>query len=239
MKLPLASDPVVRMRKLSALFALLASAAALRFAWPRLEGSWRWWFPALWIVSPCLVLYGRMARSYSLQVLLAVIAIDRFLKFARDPGNRRQALLFALASTLLLYTHYVPGIALLAAANLTLIFRLRSLRPLILPNAVIVLLYSPWIGIALYVLRRVERTTDDYAVMGNPVSEHIVKLGYMGASFLFGKSLPWDAALAEHFNRHPHYFQPRARLDQLLIRLLGWKDIAPYLYEVVEFTPRD
>jgi uncharacterized membrane protein len=191
MKLPLASDPVIRMRSMSALVTLIASAAVLWFVWPRLNGPERWWFLALWTVSPCLLLYGRMGRSYSMQLLVGVIAVDRFLKFLQHPGSRRHALWFALASAVVLYTHYAPGLALLAAANLVIFWRLRAVRPMLLPNLAILLLYSPWIATSLHALGRVAHRGEIYRVTGSAAWEHLVKAGYTGMSFLFGESLPW------------------------------------------------
>jgi uncharacterized membrane protein len=191
MKLPIVSDPVIRMRSMTALVTLLASAAVLWFAWPRLNGSERWWFVALWTVSPCLLLYGRMGRSYSMQLLVAVIAVDRLLKFLKDPRSRRHALLFALASAVVLYTHYVPGLALLAAANFVFLWRFRTMQPMLLPNLAVLLLYSPWIATSLRALGQVARIGENYRVTGSAASEHLVKAGYTGMSFLFGESLPW------------------------------------------------
>lgn len=190
MKLPLASDPIVRMRSMTALVTLIASAVVFWFAWPRLSGSERWWFVALWTVSPCLLLYGRMGRSYSMQLLVAVIAIDRLLKFFKDPASRRQALWFALASAVVLYTHYAPGLALLAAANLVFLWRFRAIRPMLLPNLVVLLLYWPWIATSFHALGQVARSGAFYRVTGSAASEHLVKAGYTGMSFLFGESLP-------------------------------------------------
>jgi uncharacterized membrane protein len=191
MKLPLPSDPVIRMRSMSALVTLIASAAVLWFAWPRLIGSERWWFVALWTVSPCLLLYGRMGRSYSMQLLVAVIAVDRLLKFLKEPASRRHASLFAVASAVVLYTHYAPGLALLAAANLVFLWRFRSMRPMLLPNLAVVLLYLPWIATSIHALSQVARIRENYRVTGSAALEHLVKAGYTGMSFLFGESLPW------------------------------------------------
>src|SRR5512135_3506739 len=67
------NDVLVQLRVLSVVFALLATIALdrlwLKHAPPRLRA----WCLALWTFSACLLLYSRMARSYSLQVLGFVV----------------------------------------------------------------------------------------------------------------------------------------------------------------------
>src|SRR5215472_8095393 len=58
---------VVGARALSALFVLAATVAIDRCWLRSLDQRSRTWFLILWTLSPALLLYGRMARSYSLQ----------------------------------------------------------------------------------------------------------------------------------------------------------------------------
>src|SRR5512140_1385943 len=65
----------VAARALSVLFALGTTIAIDRL-WLRQLGRFgRLWFLLLWTVSPCVLLYARMSRSYSLQLLLFSVAM--------------------------------------------------------------------------------------------------------------------------------------------------------------------
>src|SRR5208283_3234226 len=66
MRLPLGLDGAVQARALSVFFALAATVAADRLWASRLAERGRIWFLILWTLSPCLLLYARMCRSYSL-----------------------------------------------------------------------------------------------------------------------------------------------------------------------------
>jgi len=195
-RLPFGPDRLVRMRALSAIFALGAAAYAMALLLPRLRPAAGVWFCLLLATSPCLLLYGRMARSYSLQLLVSLVAIHQFLRLIERPARLRSAA-FGLAAALVLYTHYAPGVAVAAAANLVLLVRNKKLGPLILPNAVMLLAYSPWMVSALTAASLWGRKSDFHRVTGSVLSEEVVKLGYWGLSFLFGESIPWWLFFAE------------------------------------------
>ncbi|MCX6632675.1 MAG: hypothetical protein NTW28_34165, partial [Candidatus Solibacter sp.] len=73
-KIYLGLDVVVQARLLSVLFALLGTVA-LDHLWGAHHGERvRLTLLALWTLSPCLLLYARMCRSYSLQALCAILA---------------------------------------------------------------------------------------------------------------------------------------------------------------------
>ena len=63
---------------------------------------------ALACVSPLLVWYSQEARPYALFVLLAGLSLAFFLRSLRAPG-RAPLILWALASTLAMATHYFAG----------------------------------------------------------------------------------------------------------------------------------
>ena len=60
---------LTQLRLLSVVFALLATIALDRLWLKHVPGRLRAWCLSLWTLSACLLLYSRMARSYSLQVL--------------------------------------------------------------------------------------------------------------------------------------------------------------------------
>jgi uncharacterized membrane protein len=80
-RLPLGLDWAVQARALSVVFALAATVAVDRLWASRLAERGRICFLALWALSPCLLLYARMCRSYSLQLLVATVAGAYILRF--------------------------------------------------------------------------------------------------------------------------------------------------------------
>ena len=113
LRLPLPGSEIVRVRFLSVMVCLLGTIAAY-LIWVRpLKPGLRAWFLALWVLSPFLLLYARMGRSYSMQLLFACLALG----YGIDAGSRRNLLLYILWATILLYTHYLPGIAVTVAVS--------------------------------------------------------------------------------------------------------------------------
>ena len=191
-RLLIGSDPLVRLRALSALFAILTTVFLDR-RWLRdARASLRNWFLLPWIFSPCLLLYSRMARSYSMQVLLASVAIWYLLRLAEDAGWKNLAA-FVAALAVLLYTHYLPGIAVWAGANLLLLMRLRREHSIwktwLLPNALVAVLYLPWLVTLSGALGQ-WRHSQVYALTGKLWAEQLLKLCYWFYSFAFGESVP-------------------------------------------------
>src|SRR5262249_12714941 len=86
-QLPWTLSPEASIRAMSAVWAVVATvviyALWLRQEAPRFQGM----FLALWALSPCLLLHARMARSYSMQVALASMAIYTALQCAKQPRN--------------------------------------------------------------------------------------------------------------------------------------------------------
>ena len=81
-QLPLPGSLIARMRAHSALWVLLGTALLDRLWLRRLPPRTRLWFLALWTFSPCLVLYARMARSYTMQLALACLALAAARRFS-------------------------------------------------------------------------------------------------------------------------------------------------------------
>jgi len=138
-----------------------------------------------------------MARSYSLQVLVSMVAIHQLLRLLEKPDDRRPAVFFGLAASLVLYTHYAPGVSIALAGSVALLIRTRSLRPLVWPNAVMLLAYSPWLASLIAAAGRWGNKSDFYRVTGGALSEQAIKLAYWSVSFLFGESIPWWLFLVE------------------------------------------
>jgi len=113
-RLPWTLSPVATMRAMSAVWALLAAVIIYAF-WLRREGPrFQAMFLALWVLSPCLLLHARMARSYSMQLALASLAIYTALHWAEQPRNWKRLLAYVGSNSALLYTHYLSGLAVAA-----------------------------------------------------------------------------------------------------------------------------
>ena len=198
LQLPLPGDVLERIRMFSGAWTLAATILIDRLWLLRLRPSRRWLALALWSFSPAALLYGRMGRSYLMQTALAVIAIAMTWRFLRQPGVRRMAT-SAAALILLLYTHYVPGIAVAAAFALglaTQAARKRSPRDLGLLAAWISLIalgYAPWLvqmREALGKWTAGNGLSTQYLMTGSQAGEQIVKAGYGLVSFIAGECFP-------------------------------------------------
>ena len=113
---------IVAARALSALVVLAATVVVDRSWFSRLDARTRAWCLALWTLSPVLLLYGRMARSYALQLLLATIALETGRRYAAR-HTAGQLLAYAAAATALLYIHYLPGIAVVTSVTVVMLWR--------------------------------------------------------------------------------------------------------------------
>src|ERR1700738_2508718 len=142
---------LTKMRAMSAIWGLLATTL-FYFLWLRHERPpLQRIFLVLWILSPCLLLYARMARSYTLQLTLALLAIYAAVRWTKQLGDWRRLLAYVLASTVLLYTHYLPGLAILVATSVTLSLRrglrLRTRIAAVVGSTMLVsALYLPWLA---------------------------------------------------------------------------------------------
>ena len=190
--IPLGIDWAVQARLISVLFALLGTVALDRFWGTRFEERTRLTLLALWTLSPCLLLYARMCRSYSLQALLAIVAAALLSRITAQYTWRRAALL-SLALLAAMYTHYVAGIALVATANLTL-FYCRRWRTALAIDGAIAIGYLPWIWRLTASLASWGSNGRNYTLTGSRVLEVPVKFAYWSMSFVMGEAVP-DAVL--------------------------------------------
>ena len=193
-------DPVVQVRALSAVFCLV-STVLIYFLWLRRTAfSTRVWFLALWAFSPALLMYSRMARSYSLQLAVSVVALAWAWKLIQQPKSLRAAFWHGWGCALLLWVHYLPGLAVTAGAGLVLLYgwfqdkeRKRALS-LLLASLVTVVLYAPWLPTLAHALEQVPRR-EVYSLARGYALETSVKLAYWFTSFTFGEAFPIWAIL--------------------------------------------
>jgi hypothetical protein len=195
--LPLPGGAIVRVRALSVVWMLLSTVVVSRlWVLSRERRTTALWFLALWTLSPCLLLYGRMARSYSMQLCLASLALYAGLAFLRDPHRRVLQIAGAAALAALLYTHYVPGAAVALAVGLALVWRAIRKReagllgPLAVVAALTAVLYAPWLLQFDASLSRWTSRGSLYTLTGNAAAEQFMKAGYWFFSFAYGETMP-------------------------------------------------
>lgn len=185
--IPWPAAPLIAARAFSGL-CVLATTLLIDRLWLReLSRGSRIAFLALWTLSPCLILYGRMARSYALQLLLAVAVIYLATRLLAKPDRVRYLFAYGVASSLLLYTHYASGSAVIAGVAVCLFFR-RQVRTLALSSLVQALLYLPWAGCFARSLERA--ALHEPHQIGSLALDQIVRLGYWYVAFMGGETPP-------------------------------------------------
>lgn len=196
--LPLPWSGVAALRSFSALTALVATALFDTLWLREWKPARRVFALAFFAFSPCLLLYGRMARSYSQQTALAIVAVFLLWRWMREPRALGAYALPALAATvLLLYTHYLPGLAILAGFALGAWRYLGPARIAVFGAAAAVL-YSPWLVTlagALKIWGRASFFQSHYALSRGVVLEHGVKAGFALVSLTVGESFFFPALL--------------------------------------------
>ena len=128
-----------------------------------------------------------MARSYSMQTAVAIAVVWLLWRWLRRGSGAAPACLAILA---LLYTHYVPGLAILGA------FTLVAWRRIGVRAAALFLLaaacgYLPWLLALVSALSNWIHALDfssNYAFTGSPWLEPFLKLGYACVSLTIGES---------------------------------------------------
>ena len=193
-KLPIGSELLVRLRALSVVFVILTTVVLDRLWLRTAQRRLRNWFLLLWTFSPSVLLLGRMARSYSLQMLLAAVAIWCAVRFTEEPADWKKLAAFTASLAALLYTHYLAGIAVCAGANLLVLLQRRSIgdslyKRWLAGNAAVVALYLPWLITLAGALQQWEHN-QVHSLSGGVWTEQAIKIAYLFYSFTFGESIP-------------------------------------------------
>ena len=182
---------LIKMRAMSAVWGLLATIIFYVLWVRKEERSVQKSFLLVWTLSPCFLLYARMARSYTMQLTFALVAIYAAVRWAEQLRNRRRFLAYVFASAALLYTHYLPGLAILAATSLTILLRrerrLQTRIPAAAGSAIFIsLLYLPWLATIRSAVNNWV-SAGGYRV-GGFLTDQIVRIGYWFVSFSFGET---------------------------------------------------
>ena len=178
------------LRAFSAMWAVFATLLLDLFWTRRWKPLERWIALTAFALSPCLLLYGRMARSYSMQIALAIVCVALLERWTRRPGSIAIAVAAAAASLALLYTHYAPGLAILVGFAL-IAWRAIGLLRMALFAAAVAIGYVPWMLTLLDAVRRLgghSRFSAGYLFSGNVVTEQFIKVGFGVVSMTIGES---------------------------------------------------
>lgn len=185
-----AESGVAPLRAFSVVWALLGTVLLDLFWAKKLKPLERSLALALFALSPCLLLYGRMARSYSMQTALVLLAVGLIGLWMRAPRSIALAG-GALASVLvLLYTHYAPGLAVLAGFVLIGWRSVGWMRMSVFALAVAAG-YGPWVmglGAAVGRWGGAGSFSARYALTGSLLLEHILKIGFGLVSLTIGET---------------------------------------------------
>jgi len=201
LRLPWPGDPETAARALSVLITLTATLVLYRLWVRKLAAEVQLWWLVLWALSPCLLLYARMARSYSLQVLLFALALHAADGWLGRLESLKRMVAFAACSTILLYTHYLPGLALtavvigMAAWRILAGHKAKGFLPVLLALPVILLLYLPWLPNLWVALQRMAAAAGR-PTGGGSFNSIVLGIGYLGFSFAFGETPSLWAASA-------------------------------------------
>jgi len=147
---------------------------------------------ALWGLSPLVILYGRMARYYSLAALLGLVSCYAFWQIcSRDRTELRWWLVYVLSSWAALYTFYLTGLLVLAQGGLAVSARgRRGTGRWLVAAGLVTLGLLPWIGI---IVSQTVRTGGGAADMAFGLKGLVMKAGYPAYAVVVGENLfPWN-----------------------------------------------
>ncbi len=190
-RLPLPWTGIAALRAFSAIMTLLATFLFDHFWLRHLRPRSRWLALLLFAFSPSLLLYGRMARSYSMQTAVTLLAIAMIWRWLREPNlTMRRGVPVFVAATLLLYTHYLPGIAVLIGFSATAWRRLGFARVFWFCAATAAL-YAPWLpafSAAIHTWGKAAAFQSHYVLTGSLVTEQWLKIAFGLTSLTVGES---------------------------------------------------
>ena len=191
LRLPLPWTGIAALRSLSAVMALFCTVLFDQLWVRHWRPAHRWPALILFAFSPCLLLYGRMARSYTMQAALGILTIFLLWRWMRGPRQilARAAPAFA-AMVLLLYTHYLPGLAILAGF---LVVSWRYISPIRVAiwTAATLAAYAPWLPTLATSVRAWEQASffqPHYRLTHSPLLEEAFKISFSMVSLTIGES---------------------------------------------------
>ena len=197
-ELPIPASEIWKLRAMSVLWAI-AATVALYYLWLRRETRWTQRIVlGLWILSPCMLLYSRMARSYSMQLTVALLLLSAALRWIESPRSASRLLIYGGLAAAMLYVHYLPGLAIFGATAAVFIFRRQPpirQRLILLGLAMLATLILCLPGLdsmvsAIQLWRHSEAIAHGRVIVGQ-----FLRLAWWFVSFSFGESLSTTAVV--------------------------------------------
>ncbi|PJF39303.1 MAG: hypothetical protein CUN55_14745, partial [Phototrophicales bacterium] len=137
-------DTIFAMRVYSVFITLIGVAFMYRLARLMFGERAGWVAALLFSLHDLVLVLTQEVRHYPQQQTLTILALYTYWRFWRKP-TRRRGVLFIIAGSALLYSHYWGGFVLLALGLHAFITRYQHLRPYLLANLGILLTYSVWL----------------------------------------------------------------------------------------------
>ena len=136
----------------------------------------------------------------SLQLAVSVVALAWAWKLIQRPASLRAAFWHGLGCAMLLWVHYLPGLAVMAGTGLVLLYgwflekeRKRALC-LLFGSLVTAVIYAPWLPTLGHAFMQVPSREVYWLARGSAL-ETSVKLVYWFTSFTYGEAFPAWAIL--------------------------------------------
>lgn len=191
-----AGDTEFALRFPSVIFAMLSVAVLYPLGTRMMNSKAGLTAAGLMAISPFLMLYARMARYYTLLLFLSLMTYWFFNQLFKRPNTIANWEGYILTSTLLMYTHYLAA-AVFAAQALVALTRARRHRHFVLgliaSQVVVILLFSPWLGVMIQQAARLGARPDPFA--GNSLAMWLLSAAYPFVAWMIGESLyPWNPA---------------------------------------------
>lgn len=137
-------DTIFEMRVYSVLITLLGVALIYRLGRALFSEKAGWIAAFLFSVHDLVHVLTQEVRHYPQQQTLTILALYTYWRFWRKPTLRR-GFISALAGGALLYSHYWGGFVLLGLGIHALVTRYQNIRPYLMANIGIGLLFAPWL----------------------------------------------------------------------------------------------
>ena len=152
----------------------------------------------MFVMSPEIVLFGRMVRYYTLALLFGLMATYFFFKLLKK-AQWKYVFLYACSVTLLLYTTYTT-VSLIIAHGCILLFWIKQERQAIFKwisaQCIAFLLYIPGTILFFMMISRMSSENNPLSDLSAGASGVAVKFMYSIYAFCFGETLyPWHVAL--------------------------------------------
>jgi 4-amino-4-deoxy-L-arabinose transferase-like glycosyltransferase len=150
----------------------------------------------LMATSPFLVMYSRIARLYSLELLLTLISYWFFCQLLQGPNTLAKWVGYIVSSALAIYTEYLVAFVLAAQAVVALA-RIRRHRQLVLQffasQMAVVLLFAPWIPVTMRLTAAVQSAPPAFPRTG--LTHWLLSLVHPFFAWSVGETIyPWNPA---------------------------------------------